>query len=148
MNTKILRTKLEEIAIEEYQKIARNSPAILENGELNPAVKIAAYSILKTDKLGIEYWHGFDGSGYCICVLEYHVHGSSLPRTYGYSFQTLKEAEAFLKKTKTKDLRNPFRCCITKEYLGYSSLDELPDAIFEGLELKDLELKKTVIQHQ
>lgn len=56
----------------------------------------------------------------------------------------MEEAEAFLKKTKAKHFKNPYDCCITKEYVHAIYFDCISDEIFNSLE-KDIQLKETVI---
>ena len=134
------KERLKAIAESEYRKICEQYPII--SGE-ESEYDITAFSILNTPKLGISYWHGPDGSGFSVCELVYNVHSLS-DRKNTVCFQSMEEAEAFLKKTKAKHFKNPYDCCITKEYVHAIYFDCISDEIFNSLE-KDIQLKKTVI---
>jgi len=134
------KKRLKAIAESEYRKICEQYPII--SGE-ECEYDITAFSILNTPKLGISYWHGPDGSGFSVCELVYSVHSLS-DKKNTVCFQSMEEAEAFLKKTKAKHFKNPYDCCITKEYVHAIYFDCISDEIFNSLE-KDIQLKETVI---
>ena len=88
------KKRLKAIAESEYRKICEQYPII--SGE-ECEYDITAFSILNTPKLGISYWHGPDGSGFSVCELVYSVHSLS-DKKNTVCFQSMEEAEAFLKK--------------------------------------------------
>lgn len=134
------RKLLRAIAESEYYKICKQYPIIAGQ---ESAYDIEAFSILNTSRLGISYWHNQHGSGFTFCELMYHIY-SHKDRKHGICFQSMEDAEAFLKKTKAKPFKNPFDCCITKEYAHMFFLDSVNDEIFNSLE-NDIQLKKTII---
>lgn len=142
-----LRNRLDKIVEEEYQKVWEKYPVSVNNQGEMMGEDVSVLCVLKTDKLGIVFWHGPNGSGYSICELVYTVHKNTFQRSGGHSFHTFKEAETFLKKTKSKEFKDPFMCCITKEYSFYDDVRKISDITFEGLDLKDLEVRKTIVIH-
>ena len=144
MTTNELRQQLKEIAESEYRKIWEQYPIVI--GETS-AFNIEAFSILNTPLLGVCYWHNSHGSSITYCKLSYCVHSQDISKG-GMCFGSIEEAEDYLKKTKAKQFKNPFDCCITKEYRHYPFLCDISDETFKLLE-KDIQLKKTIInQHK
>lgn len=135
-----LRQQLKDIAESEYCKICEQYPVMA--GEESP-YSIDAFSILNTALLGVSYWHNSHGSGFVYCELVYYVHSQDGSKG-GVCFRTIEEAEDYLKRTKAKQFKNPFDCCITKEYHSYTFISDISDKTLKLLE-KDIQLKKTVI---
>lgn len=140
MTTDELRQQFKDIAESEYYKICEQYPVIA--GE-ESSYSIEAFSILNTELLGVSYWHNSHGSSFVYCELVYYVHSQDRSKG-GVCFRTIEEAEEYLKKTKAKQFKNPFDCCITKEYIPNAFIDSVSDETFKLLE-KDIQLKKTVI---
>lgn len=135
-----LRQQLKDIAESEYYKICEQYPVIA--GE-ESSYSIEAFSILNTELLGVSYWHNSHGSSFVYCELVYYVHSQDRSKG-GVCFRRIEEAEDYLKRTKAKQFKNPFDCCITKEYHSYSFISDISDEIFNSLD-NDIQLKKTVI---
>lgn len=145
MNVEDLRERLELIAKEEYLKICNKYPVSVHNQGETIGSDISVACVLKTDKIGLSFYHGCNGSGYNFCELVYTVHKNTFQISDRYYFYTQKEAEIFLNKSKSKVFKNPFNCCITKEYNSYDNVKDISDITFKGLTLEDLEIQKTIV---
>lgn len=141
MNVEDLRERLELIAKEEYQKICNKYPVSVHNQGETIGSDISVACVLKTDKIGLSFYHGCSASGYNFCELVYTVHRN----INSHCYHSFNEAETFLKKTKSKDFKNPFECKITKEYNSYDNVKDISDITFKGLTLGDLEIQKTIV---
>lgn len=136
-----LLDQLCQIAKEEYRKLIETCPNILDPD--CPEFTVHAYTRLNTDLVGVSYWHGTEGSGYVYELKKYNLIGSN-EKTF-YSFDTLEDAEKYLRKSKVKGLQNPFMNSIEIKYCGYSSLN--PEQLHQlALTGKDLKVVKTVIE--
>ena len=143
MKIELLRKRLDEIVKEEYYKICEKYPVFTEKGILKSTKDISAFSILKTEKIGLEYWHGEYGSGYVFCELGYWVHTDN--SKYIHTFYSMEEDENLLKKTKSKNFKNPFCNIISKKYISIGDSKYISNETLNSLNLEDIELKKTII---
>ena len=140
MNINELRKQLKDIAESEYYKICQQYPVIAGQ---ESAYHIEAFSILNTPLLGVSYWHDSYGSGFVYCELVYFIHSHERNKG-GVCFRSIEKAEELLKRTKSKQFKNPFDCLITKEYHNMSFIDCISDETFKLID-NDIQLKKTTI---
>lgn len=134
MNTNELRQQLKDIAESEYDKIYTQYKPMYQN--VNNYSCLKAYSVLNTPLLGIIYYISSISCSYAFYELEYSI-GS-------YSFPTLQEAENYIKKSKSKDFKNPFEVGITKKYYPSYSVDNISDEILKQVK-EPIKLKRTKI---
>lgn len=97
---------------------------------------LKAYSILNTPILGIAYYISSISCNYMFYKQVYSIGN--------YSFPTLQDAENYIKKSKSKNLKNPFEITITIKYESYYSVDHISDETLKQIK-ETIQLKRTRI---
>jgi hypothetical protein len=143
MDKEDLIKQLIAIANEEHTKMTDGCGGLTEEG--HTPVDIHAFSILNTPLLGIQYWYSdICGAGYVFNILCFELCAGNKTRY----FDSRNELDYFLRTTKIKDFKNPFKCIITKKYTSTLDIEYMiSDSILEQIRTPLLLKKTTIIDY-